>query len=103
VNQKTFFRTSVVKHDYEFLPQSSIVFNLEMFGPNISLSGLHHLQNICDYATEHNITFNCNKTFDFFCLKKYKQPASFEYFPQWCMCTIFGPSQISFVDYSMPN
>ena len=72
-----------------------------MFGPSISLSGLHYLQHICDdYAAEHNIAFNCNKTFGvFFCLKKYKQPASFEYFPQWCMCTIFGPSQISFVDY----
>ena len=46
------------------LPQSPIVFNPEMFGPSISLSTLQHLQNICDdYAAEHNITFNCNKTF----------------------------------------
>ena len=37
------------------LPQSSIVFNPEMYG--ISLSGLQHLQKICDdYAAEHNIT-----------------------------------------------
>ena len=59
------------------LPQSSIVFNPEMLGRRISLSGLH-LQNICgDYAAEHNITFNCNKTFGVsFCLKKYEQPAS---------------------------
>jgi len=41
------------------LPQSSIVFNPEMLGPSISLSGLQHLQNICDdYAAEHNIAFN---------------------------------------------
>jgi len=47
--------------------QSSIVFNPEMFGPSISLSGLYHLQNICDdYAAEHNIAFNCNKTFGVF-------------------------------------
>jgi len=40
-----------------FLPQSSIVFNPEMLGPSISLSGFHHLQNICDdYAAEHKIT-----------------------------------------------
>jgi len=78
------------------LPQSSIVFNPEMYGPSISLSGLQHLQNICDdYAAEHNMTFNCNKTCGVsFCLKKYKQPASFEYFPQWCMCTVFRPSQV---------
>ena len=67
-----------------------------MLGPGISLSGLQHLQNICDdYAAEHNITFNCNKTFGVsFCLKKYEQPASSEYIPQWCMCTVFRPSQV---------
>jgi len=31
-----------------FLPQSSIIFKPEMFGPSISLSGLRHLLNICD-------------------------------------------------------
>jgi len=79
-----------------FLPQSSIASNPEMCGPNISLSGFQHL-NICDdYAAEHYITFNCNKTFDaFFCPKQYKQPVSFKYYLQWCMCTIFGPSQMS--------
>ena len=53
------------------LPQSSVVFNPEMVSPSISLSGVKHLQNICDdYAAEHNITFNCNKTFGVsFCLK----------------------------------
>jgi len=78
------------------LPQSSIVFNPEMYGRSISLRGLERLQNICDdYTAEHNITCNCNKTFGVsFCLKKYKQPASFDYFPQWCMCTVFGPSQV---------
>ena len=78
------------------IPQSSIVFNPEMYGPGISVSGLQRLQNICDdYAAEYNITFNCNKTFGVsFCPKKYKQPASFEYFPQWCMCMVFGPSQV---------
>jgi len=78
------------------LPQSSIVFNPEMLGPSIGLSGLQHLQSICDdYVAEHNITFNCNKTFGVsFCLKKYEQPASSEYIPQRCMCTIFRPSQM---------
>jgi len=85
------------------LPQSSIVFNPEMLGPSISLSGLQHLQKICDdYAAEQNITFNCNKTFGVsFCLKKSEQSASSAYIPQWCMCTIFRPSQM--VDYQMPN
>ena len=46
-----------------------------MFGPNIS--GLRCLLNICgDYAAEHEIAFNCNKTIGvLFFLKKYKQPA----------------------------
>jgi len=76
------------------LPSSSIVFNPKMLGPSISLSGLQHFQNICDdYVAEHNITFNCNKTFGVsFCLKKYEQPASSGYIPQLCMCTILRPS-----------
>jgi len=51
-----------------------------MFGLSISLSGLQHLQNICDdYAAEHNITLYCNKTFGVsFCLKKFKEHDSFE-------------------------
>ena len=44
---------------------------------NHSISGLQCLLNICgDYAAEHEITFNCNKTIGvLFCPKKYKQPA----------------------------
>ena len=46
-----------------------------VFSP--SMSGLQCLLNICgDYAAEHEITFNCNKTIGvLFCPKKYKQPA----------------------------
>ena len=46
-----------------------------VFSP--SLNGLQCLLNICgDYAAEHEITFNCNKTIGvLFCPKKYKQPA----------------------------
>ena len=42
-----------------------------------SIRGLQCLLNICgDYAAEHEITFNCNKTIGvLFCPKKYKQPA----------------------------
>jgi len=42
-----------------------------------SISGLQCLLNISgDYAAEHEITFNCNKTIGvLFCPKKYKQPA----------------------------
>jgi len=60
-----------------------------MSGPSISLSGLQHLLKICDdCAAEHNITFDCNKTFGVsFCLKKYKQSASLEYFSQWRVWT----------------
>ena len=45
-----------------------------VFSP--SISGLQCLLNICgDYATEHEITFNCNKTIVLFCPKTYKQRA----------------------------
>ena len=42
-----------------------------------SIGGLQCLPNICgDYAAEHEIIFNCNKTIGvLFCPKKYKQPA----------------------------
>ena len=42
-----------------------------------SNSGLQCLLNICsDYAAEHEIIFNCNKTIGvLLCPKKYKQPA----------------------------
>ena len=42
-----------------------------------SISGLQCLLNICgDYAAEHEIIFNCNKTIGvLFCPKKYKQSA----------------------------
>ena len=45
-----------------------------VFSP--SISGLQCLLNICgDYAAEHEITFDCNKTIGvLFCPKKYKQP-----------------------------
>jgi len=45
-----------------------------VFSP--SIRGLQCLLNICgDYAAEHEITFNCNKTIGvLFCPKKYKQP-----------------------------
>ena len=44
-----------------------------VFSP--SISGLQCLLKICgQYAAEHEITFNCNKTIgDLFCPKKYKQ------------------------------
>ena len=47
-----------------------------VFSP--SISGLKCLLNICgDYAAEHEITFNCNKTISvLFCPKKDKQPAT---------------------------
>ena len=43
-----------------------------VFSP--SISGLQCLLNICgDYAAEHEIIFNCNKTIGLlFCPKKYK-------------------------------
>jgi len=46
-----------------------------VFSP--SISGLQCLLNIGgDYAAEHEITFNCNKTIGvLFCPKKYKKPA----------------------------
>ena len=49
--------------------------NARVFSP--SISGLQCLLNICgDYAAEHEITFNCNKTTGVhFCPKKYTQPA----------------------------
>ena len=58
------------------------VVNHPMFADDIcvfslSISGLQCLLNICgDYAAEHEITFNCNKTIGaLFFPKKYKQPA----------------------------
>jgi len=47
--------------------------DISVFSP--SISGLL-LQDICsDYAAEHEIAFNCNKTIGvLFCLKKYTQP-----------------------------
>jgi len=60
----------------------NMVVNHLMFADDIcvfspSISGLQCLLNICgDYAAEHEITFNCNKTIGvLFCPKKYKQPA----------------------------
>ena len=49
--------------------------DISVFSP--SISGLQCLLNIYgDYAAEHEITFNCNKTIGvLFCPKKYKQPA----------------------------
>jgi len=48
----------------------------------LSISGLQCLPNICgDYAAEHQIAFNCNKTISVcFCPKKYKQPAPLNVF-----------------------
>ena len=60
----------------------NMVVNHLMFADNVcvfspSISGLQCLLKICgDYAAEHEITFNCNKTVGIlFCPKKYKQPA----------------------------
>ena len=60
----------------------NMVVNHLMFADDIcafshSISGLQCLLNICgDYAAEHEITFNCNKTIGvLFCPKTYKQPA----------------------------
>ena len=56
-----------------FLPQSPIVLNPEIFG--LSINGLQLLLlNICgDYAVEDKIAFNGNKTFGVsFCPQKYK-------------------------------
>ena len=60
----------------------NMVVNHLMFADNVcvfnpSINGLHCLLNICgDYAAEHEITFNCNKTIGvLFCPKKCKQPA----------------------------
>ena len=60
----------------------NMVVNHLMFADDIcvfspSINGLQCLLNICgDYAAEHEITFNCNKTIGvLFFPKKYKQPA----------------------------
>ena len=59
----------------------NMVVNHLMFADDIcvfspSISGLQCLLNICgDYAAEHEITCNCDKTIVLFCPKKYKQPA----------------------------
>jgi len=60
----------------------NMVVNHLMFADDICaftprISGLQCLLNICgDYAAEHEITFNWNKTIGvLFCPKKYKQPA----------------------------
>ena len=60
----------------------NMVVNHLMFADDIcvfspSINGLQCFLNICgDYAAEHEITFNCNKTIGvLFCPKKYKQPA----------------------------
>ena len=59
-----------------------MVVNHLMFADDIcvfsrSISGLQCHLNICgDCASEHEITFDCTKTFGvLFCPKKYKQPA----------------------------
>jgi len=59
----------------------NMIVNHLMFADDIcvfspSISRLQCLLNICgDYAAEHDITFNCNKTIGvLFCPKKYKQP-----------------------------
>jgi len=66
-----------------------------MFGDDVclfspSISGLQCLLNICgDYAAEHKITFNCNKTISvLFCPKKYKQLVPSNVFLNGT-CTIF--------------
>ena len=50
--------------------------DIYVFSP--SINGLQYLLNIYgDYAAEHEITFNCNKTIGvLFCPKNYKQPAT---------------------------
>ena len=60
----------------------NMVMNHLMFADDVcvfspSISGPQCLLNIGgDYAAEHKITFNCNKTIGvLFCPKKYKQPA----------------------------
>ena len=60
-----------------------------------SISGLQCLLNICgDYAAEHEITFNCNKTIGvLFCSKSINNPI--KCFSKWCTCTSFRPSEIS--------
>jgi len=63
-------------------PVGNMVVNHLKFADDIcvfspSISGLQCLLNICgDYAAEHDIIFNCNKTIGvLFCPEKYKQPA----------------------------
>jgi len=65
----------------------NMVVNHLMFADDIcvfspSINGLQCLLNICgDYAAEHEITFNCNKTIGvLICPKKYKQPAPSDVF-----------------------
>ena len=56
-----------------------------------SINGLQCLLNICgDYAAEHEITFNCNKTIGVFCPKKYKQPAPSNVFLNGVRVQFFG-------------
>jgi len=75
-----------------------MVVNHLMFADDIcvfipSISGLQCLLNICgDYAAEHEITFNCNKTIGvLFCPKKYKQPASSNVFLIGVCVQFFDP------------
>ena len=66
-----------------------------VFSP--SISGLQCFLNICgDYAAEHEIAFNCNKTIGvIFCPKKYEQPAPSNVFLNGVRVQVFWPSEIS--------
>ena len=59
-----------------------------------SISGLQCLLNICgDYASEHEITFNCNETICvLFCPKNITCPT--KCFSKWCTCATFWPREI---------
>jgi len=66
---------------------------------NSSISGLQCLLNNCgDYAAEHEITFNCNKTTGVFLPKKYKQLAPSNVFVNGVLVQVFDQVKYLCVD-----
>ena len=71
---------STFVHFWPPLPDSGRKPNANFFSLKIFFD-LCFLNICCDYAAEHEITFNCNKTYGvLFCPKKYKQPAPSDVF-----------------------
>ena len=59
-------------------------------------NGLQCLLNICgDYAAEHEIAFNCNKTSGVFFVPRSINNLVHQMLSELCTCTVIWPSQIS--------